>query len=53
MEHIIPLLVEVGTQATKEQCPQASEVSCKTGTVWLSSGKGLLWVLGSHGTAPQ
>lgn len=53
MEHVILLVVEVETQATKEQCPQASEVSCKTGTVWLSSGKGLLQVWGSHGTAPQ
>lgn len=53
MEHVILLVVEMETQATKEQCPQASEVSCKTGTVWLSSGKGLLRVWGSHGTAPQ
>lgn len=53
MEHIIPPALEVETQTTKEQCPQATEVSCKTGTVWLSSGKGLLQVWESHGTALQ
>lgn len=53
MEHIIPPALEVEIRATKEQCPQATEVSCKTGTVWLSSGKGLLWVEGSHGSIPQ
>lgn len=53
MEHIIPPALEVETQTTKEQCPQASEVSCKTGTVWLSSGKGLLQVWESHGTTLQ
>lgn len=50
MEHGTPSALEVEFRTTKEPCSQVTEVYCKTGMMWLSSGNRLLQVWGSHGT---